>query len=47
MRKEETYEKPVVRDYGNLVELTEATAFVDQEDGGSKLLIHHSVPAGP
>jgi hypothetical protein len=38
------YEAPEVRDYGDLVELTAATAFTGPEDGGSKLLIHHTVP---
>jgi hypothetical protein len=45
-----TFEAPQVTDYGTLVELTEASGFVNAEDGGSKLLIHHvppSVPAGP
>lgn len=46
-RKRETYEKPVVKDYGSLVDITEAVAFVGAEDGGSKLLIHHSAPAQP
>lgn len=44
------FETPRVKDYGTLVELTEAAGFVNQEDGGSKLLIHHvppSVPVGP
>jgi hypothetical protein len=41
MRKATAYETPVVRDYGDLVELTRASGFVCQEDGGSKLTIHH------
>ena len=44
------FEAPEVKDYGTLVELTEATGFTGAEDGGSKLLVHHvtpSVPAGP
>jgi hypothetical protein len=44
------YEKPVLVDYGTLQDLTAASGFVAQEDGGSKLLIHHvtpSAPAGP
>ena len=40
------FETPVVRDYGTLLEMTEASGFVCEEDGGSKLLIHHvSAPA--
>jgi hypothetical protein len=39
----DTYEKPVVRDYGNLVELTAAVDFRGTEDGGNKLAgPHHS-----
>ncbi len=41
-----TYEKPSIADYGNLVELTEATSFTDAEDGGNKLVIHHTTPSG-
>ncbi|MGH2951270.1 MAG: lasso RiPP family leader peptide-containing protein [Solirubrobacterales bacterium] len=41
----EQYEAPTVRDYGDLVELTAATGFTGPEDGGSKLLIHHSAPS--
>ena len=38
-----TYEKPVVRDYGNLVELTAAVDFSGPEDGANKLVgPHHS-----
>lgn len=47
MRKQGTYEKPVVRDYGNLADITEATGFTGTEDGGSKLAIHHSSPQQP
>ncbi len=43
----DAYEAPTVIDYGNLVELTEASGFTAQEDGGSKLLIHHSPPQQP
>jgi hypothetical protein len=35
------YENPTVRDFGTVGELTKATGFVNAEDGGSKLLIHH------
>ena len=42
-----TYEAPVVADYGTLLELTTATGFVAEEDGGSKLLIHHVTPSEP
>jgi hypothetical protein len=42
------YEKPLLRDFGDIRELTAATGFVAEEDGGSKLLIHHvSNPSGP
>jgi hypothetical protein len=42
------YVKPVVRDLGNLQAITLASGFVNLEDGGSKLLIHHvSSPPGP
>jgi hypothetical protein len=40
------YERPEVVDYGSLVDITEATALTGNEDGGSKLLIHHSLPVG-
>jgi hypothetical protein len=35
------YETPEVSDFGTIKELTEATGFVNAEDGGNKLLIHH------
>lgn len=38
---ENGFETPVVKDYGTLLEITEATGFVCGEDGGSKFLIHH------
>jgi len=41
------YEAPVVQDYGSLADLTAATGFVAEEDGGSKLLIHHVTPSAP
>ena len=41
------YEKPEITDLGSLASLTEAVAFTGVEDGGSKLLIHHSAPAAP
>ena len=42
------YTAPVITDLGDLLELTQASGFVNQEDGGSKLLIHHvSDPTGP
>jgi hypothetical protein len=41
------YEAPVLVDLGTLAALTQATGFVNQEDGGSKLLIHHVGPSGP
>ncbi|MEX2196016.1 MAG: hypothetical protein WD844_12085 [Thermoleophilaceae bacterium] len=43
----ETYELPVVKDYGDIVELTAASGFSGPEDGGNKLAIHHSAPAAP
>lgn len=43
----ETYELPIVRDYGDLVELTAASGFSGPEDGGNKLSIHHTAPASP
>lgn len=44
----EGYEPPVVRDYGDLVELTAASGFIGPEDGGFKLAIHHTTtPASP
>ncbi len=49
-----TYEKPAVRDLGTLEAITQATGFVNEEDGGNKLVIHHvppdpqpSSPSGP
>ena len=44
---EKDYEEPEVVDYGSLQSVTEASGFVNLEDGGSKLLIHHSSPSGP
>ena len=42
------YEEPEVVDYGSIRDATEAQGFVNEEDGGSKLLIHHvSNPTGP
>jgi hypothetical protein len=41
------YEAPVVEDYGTLEALTAASGFVDVEDGGSKLAIHHTSPSAP
>jgi hypothetical protein len=40
------YEKPVVRDYGDLAELTAATVRFGGEDGASKFetVNHHSLP---
>lgn len=40
------YQKPVVRDYGDLAELTAATTIFGPEDGASKLDTdnHHSLP---
>lgn len=43
----QSYETPSVRDFGTLGDLTEASGFVNQEDGGSKLLIHHVPPLAP
>ena len=33
-----TYQKPIVVDYGSLVELTEANGLADAEDGVGKVL---------
>ena len=41
------YERPAIRDYGSLLELTEATNFCYTEDGGAKTVVHHSSPCGP
>jgi hypothetical protein len=42
-----SYERPTITDYGTIAEMTRASGFVNEEDGGSKLLIHHvSAPAG-
>ena len=41
MRKAMAYQTPVVRDYGDLVDITQASGFVCEEDGGNKLVIHH------
>ena len=41
------YTAPVITDYGDLLELTRASGFTNQEDGGSKLLIHHVEPSAP
>jgi hypothetical protein len=40
------YVKPEIVDYGNLVALTQAKAFIGDEDGASKFDTpdHHSVP---
>ena len=43
----QAYETPTVRDFGTMKDLTEATGFVNQEDGGNKLLIHHVAPSAP
>ena len=41
------YEEPTVVDYGSLTDMTEAQGFINEEDGGSKLLIHHIGPSAP
>jgi hypothetical protein len=43
------YTKPTVVDYGDLVELTEATSTFGPEDGGAKQTDpnHHSQPTSP
>jgi hypothetical protein len=41
------YNAPEVEDLGTLEDLTQAVAFTGAEDGGSKLLIHHSAPMFP
>lgn len=45
--KRQRYEAPRLRDYGTIVELTQAQGFTNEEDGGSKLLIHHVGPSAP
>ena len=48
MRKALAYKTPVLKDLGDLTELTRASGFVNEEDGGNKLMIHHvSEPATP
>lgn len=48
MTDEGDYEVPDVVDYGGLADLTEASGFVNEEDAGNKLVIHHvSGPSGP
>jgi hypothetical protein len=47
MEQNNEYVAPAVEDYGDLVEITQATGFTGQEDGGSKLLIHHEAPSAP
>ena len=43
-----SYEAPQVRDYGTVVQVTQAITLNGPEDGMSKLVpIHHSVPAVP
>lgn len=43
----ETYEAPMVTDYGDILDLTAASGFSGPEDGGNKLAIHHTAPASP
>lgn len=47
MDAQRTYESPKVKDLGDLATVTLANGFTDAEDGGSKLLIHHSAPMFP
>lgn len=35
------YERPAIRDFGSLSELTRASGTVGAEDGGNKMTIHH------
>jgi hypothetical protein len=42
-----SYKRPTITDYGTIADVTEASGFVNVEDGGSKLLIHHTSPSGP
>ncbi len=42
-----SYESPDLEDYGSLTDVTEASGLTGAEDGGSKLLIHHSGPSVP
>lgn len=41
------YDAPAVADLGTLAAMTQATGFVDAEDGANKLMIHHSAPSNP
>ena len=45
-RDEMSYEKPVIRDYGDLVELTAAVSVLGNEDGASKHSLFHNEPSG-
>jgi hypothetical protein len=40
----DSYEAPVVRDYGDLLELTGASTFVGGEDGTGKVLDFDDLP---
>jgi hypothetical protein len=44
MQQPKTYETPVVRDYGDLRELTASSGLFGAEDGASKLVPFHHVP---
>lgn len=41
------FTSPVVVDYGDLLELTAASGFTGPEDGGNKLIIHHTAATAP
>lgn len=43
----ESYEEPVVRDYGDLTEITGTVAFSGREADGGEPLVPHSAPSEP
>ena len=45
MDRQDEYAAPRVEDLGDLANLTQATGIVGAEDGGTKLLPFHHVPA--
>jgi hypothetical protein len=46
-QREFSYETPVVRDYGDLLELTAAGGDCNAEDGSDKTHHHHTAPCSP
>ena len=41
------YDRPKVSDYGSLAQVTAATGFSGNEDGGAKQAVHHTGPFRP